>query len=133
MIGLRSINETNSYNFVDSFFNAKSFYRISLVDKSGRKTYSRIIQLQNSNEFSVFNATSIFQSAISLDVNVTRNSKIDLALLSTSGHLIKSMSFNAYNGTNNYVIPNLGSLKPGVYILQVRNKDKTVIVRTIRK
>jgi hypothetical protein len=131
--GLRSTNETNYYNFADTLLPGKTFYRINLTNAEGRKTYSRIIQLQNSNEFSVSNVTSYFEQAIYLDVNVNSNSKIDLILLNSSGSLVKFMSLKAYNGTNNFVVPNLSALTRGVYILQVRNNDKTVTLKTMKK
>jgi hypothetical protein len=40
---------------------------------------------------------------------------------------------NAYNGTNNFIVPSLTTLSPGVYILQVRNEEKTVTVKAIKK
>jgi hypothetical protein len=131
--GLRSANETNYYNFVDTLISGKAFYRISLINTAGRRTYSRIIQLQNSIEFSVSSVTSYFQHAISLDVNVNSNSKVDLVLLNSSGSPVKLMSLKAYNGTNNFVISDLSALARGVYILQVRNNEKTVTVKTMKK
>lgn len=131
--GLKSANQTNYYRFTDSALSAKTFYRISLINAEGRKTYSRIIQLQTSNEFMVSNITSYFQSGISLDVSVNTNSKVELALLNSSGHVIKTMAVKAYSGTNNFVVPDLDLLTPGVYILQVRNNEKTVTVKTMKK
>jgi hypothetical protein len=46
---------------------------------------------------------------------------------------VKLMIVKAYNGTNNFVIPDLTSLAQGVYILKVRNNDKTVTVKTFKK
>jgi hypothetical protein len=131
--GLRSAGETNYYSFADPSFSAKTFYRISLINTAGRRTYSRIIQLQNSNEFSVSNVTNYFQWGISLDVNVTQNSKVELALLNSSGGLVKFIPVKAYSGTNNFIVPDLDYLAPGVYILQVRNLERTVTVKTIKK
>jgi trimeric autotransporter adhesin len=131
--GLRSASETNYYNFADPLLSAKTFYRVSLINTAGRRTYSRIIQLQNSNEFSVSNVTNYFQWGISLDVNVTQNSKVELALLNSSGGLMKFIPTKAYSGTNNFIVPDLDYLAPGVYILQVRNNGKTVTVKTIKK
>jgi trimeric autotransporter adhesin len=133
LTGLRSANETNYYNFADTLLPRKTFYRISLINTAGRRTYSRIIQLQNSSEFSVSNVTSYFQSGISLDVNVAQDSKVEFALLNSSGNLIKFMQAKANNGTNNFIIADLASLARGVYILQVRNNGKTVTVKTIKK
>lgn len=131
--GLMLANETNYYSFTDSAFSTKSFYRISLVSATGRKTYSRIIQLQGSNQFLVSNVTSYFESGISLDVNVNTNSKVELTLLNSSGSPVKLMSAKAYRGTNNFVLSDLDHLARGVYVLQVRNGDKTVTVKTFKK
>jgi trimeric autotransporter adhesin len=131
--GLRSANESNYYNFADTLLPGKTFYRISLINTAGRRTYSRIIQLQNSSEFSVSNVTSYFQSGISLDVNVAQNSKVELALLNSSGSLVKLIPVKAYNGTNNFVIHYLDALPRGIYFLQVRSNEKTITVKTIKK
>jgi trimeric autotransporter adhesin len=133
IMGRQSTSETNQYSFTDSMFSTKTFYRISLINKRTHRTYSRIIQLLNNNEFSVSNVTSYFHSAISFDVSVNRYSKIDLVLLNSSGNIMKSTTMTAYNGTNNFVIPNLASLTQGVYILQVRNNEKTFTVKTVKK
>jgi trimeric autotransporter adhesin len=133
IMGRQSTSETNQYSFTDSMFSTKTFYRISLINKRTHRTYSRIIQLLNNNEFSVSNVTSYFHSAISFDVSVNRYSKIDLVLLNSSGNIMKSTTMTAYNGTNNFVIPNLASLTQGVYVLQVRNNEKTFTVKAVKK
>jgi hypothetical protein len=131
--GRQSASETNQYSLTDSTFSTKTFYRVSLINGSTHKIYSRIIRLLSSNEFSVSNLTSYFNSALSFDVNINRNSKVDLILLNSFGNIVKSSSMTAYNGTNNFVIPGLASLPQGVYILQVRNNEKTVTIKVIKK
>jgi hypothetical protein len=132
--GTKSTNEINHYSFVDSSLSAKTYYRISLITSDGRKKYSRIIQLKsNADEFSVSNLTTYFESAISFDVNVNKDCKIDWVLLNSSGNTVRLQSITAYNGANNFVIPNLNSLAPGIYILQVRNKENTVTLKAIKK
>jgi hypothetical protein len=131
--GLHSADDINRYSFVDTLLPVKSYYRISLADLAGRKIYSRIMQLQTTGEFTVSNVTNYFETGISLDVNVTRNSQVILTLLNGSGNVLKTMAVNAYAGTNNYIIPSLTTLSKGVYILQVRNEDKTVTVKAIKK
>jgi trimeric autotransporter adhesin len=130
--GAHSSGESNHYSFADTLL-PKSFYRISLADLAGRKIYSRIIQLQTTPEFSVSNVTNYFESAISLDVNVNRNSQVQINLLNTSGHVLKTMTVNAYNGTNNIIVPSLTTLSRGVYILQVANDEKTITLKAIKK
>jgi len=133
MRGLHSANDINRYSFVDTLLPVKSYYRISLADLAGRKIYSRIMQLQTTGEFTVSNVTNYFETGISLDVNVNRNSQVALTLLNGSGNVVKTMVVNAYTGTNNYIIPSLTTLSRGVYILQVRNEEKTVTVKAIKK
>ncbi|MGZ3853717.1 MAG: T9SS type A sorting domain-containing protein, partial [Flavisolibacter sp.] len=131
--GLHSTDDINRYSFTDTLLPVRSYYRISLADLAGRKIYSRIMQLQTTGEFTVSNVTNYFETGISLDVNVSRNSKVALTLLNGSGNVVKTMMVNAYAGTNNYIIPSLTTLPRGVYILQVRNEEKTVTVKAIKK
>jgi trimeric autotransporter adhesin len=132
--GSSSISATNSYSFIDSSLSGVNYYRISIISKDGQTKYSRVIQLSNSQEnFSVSNLTTYFQSAISFDVNVNKDAKIDLTLLNASGNFIKQQTVTAYNGSNNFIIPDLNTLSPGVYILQVRNKEKIVTLKTIKR
>jgi len=91
-------------------------------------------QLKNSiDEFSVTNLTNYFESAVLFDVSTTKDSKIDVSILNASGNLIKQQSFTVYNGANNIVVQNLNSLTPGLYILQVRNKEQFVNEKIIKK
>ena len=132
--GYQSTDPVNYYNFVDSSLLLKNFYRVSLVNNDGKKKYSRVIQLKNSiDEFSVTNLTNYFESAVLFDVSTTKDSKIDVSILNASGNLIKQQSFTVYNGANNIVVQNLNSLTPGLYILQVRNKEQFVNEKIIKK
>jgi hypothetical protein len=132
--GNNSTSETNRYSFVDSFLSAKNYYRISLTKTNGAKKFSRIIQLNNNiEEFSVSNFTNYFQNSLSFDVYITGDSKIDLMLLNASGYVIKQQTITAYSGVNNFMIPGLDALSPGVYVLQVRKNEKTVILKAIKR
>jgi len=134
VIGSHSTNAVNYYNFIDSSLLTKNFYRVSLVNNDGKKKYSRVIQLKNIiDEFSVTNLTNYFESSVVFDVSINKDSKVDVAVLNASGNLIKQQSFTVYNGVNNIVIPNLNSLAPGIYILQVRNKDQFINQKIVKK
>jgi hypothetical protein len=58
---------------------------------------------------------------------------VNLALLNSSGNLVRTMTINAYAGANNLIIPSLTTLSPGVYILQVNNNEKTATVKVVKK
>jgi hypothetical protein len=131
--GLHSLAETNRYSYADSLLTPKAYYRISMINTAGYRTYSRVIQLQTTNAFTVSNVTNYFESSISLDVNVTKNSQVNLILLNSSGNVMRTMAVNAYAGTNNLIIPSLTTLSPGVYILQVSNNEKTATVKVVKK
>lgn len=131
--GFGSSSLINRYSFADTLLPSRSFYRISMINTAGYRTYSRIIQLQTASAFMVTNVTNYFESAISMDVTVPKNSQVNLSLLGSSGNVVKTMTMNAYSGSNNFIIPSLTALPSGVYILQVRNNEKTVTVKAIKK
>lgn len=132
--GRNSASEINPYSFIDSVLAERNYYRISIVSKDGQTKYSRIIQLNSSlDDFKISNITSYFESAIGFDAFVNKDTKLDVALLNGSGNLVKKLNFTAYSGSSNFLVPGLSALPAGVYILQVRNKEKTFTQKTIKK
>jgi hypothetical protein len=125
----------NYYSLVDSVPVAgNAWYRVVLVNKKGDVKYSHIIQLSNQMQiFDVINVVNPFTTKVMFDVTLTQDAKLDVAILTLNGTLIKQQSFNGYSGVNSYFIQYLDALAPGIYVLQVRNKDKTITKKIMRK
>jgi hypothetical protein len=77
--------------------------------------------------------STLFESSISFDVFSNKDDKIEVSILNSSGNCVKKQNFMAYNGANNFIIPNLNSLPAGVYVLRIQNREKIVTQKTVRK
>lgn len=126
---------TNQYGFTDtSLLTGKTFYRVALVGKSGRRTASHIIQLYaQADEFSMSSVVNPFTKSLSFEVTIGTSSKLEVALLDASGQPVKKQTCPSYAGVNNLVLYDVGDLPAGVYILQVQYKGKTMTRKVVKK
>lgn len=125
----------NYYNLIDSVpISSDVWYRVILINKKGDAKSSHIIQLTNQTQyFDVTNVVNPFAGRLMFDVTLTQDGKVDAAILNLNGSLIRQQTFSGYNGVNSYYFQNLDALAPGIYVLQVRNKDKTITKKIVRQ
>lgn len=128
-------NETNYYQFTDIVpVTGRTWYRISIVNKSGVKKYSRIIMLDDQAiDFGLTKVINPFSDKLEFEINASGNSRINANLVSLSGKLVKQISLNVYEGINSLTIPHTESLASGIYILQVKNKDQVIIKKVMKE
>jgi hypothetical protein len=131
----KGVSSTNYYNLMDSVpISSDVWYRVILINKKGDAKSSHIIQLSNQTQFfDVTNVVNPFSGRLMFDVTLTQDGKVDASILTLNGNLVRQQSFNGYNGVNSYYFQNLDALAPGVYVLQVRNKDKTISKKIVRQ
>jgi hypothetical protein len=125
--------ETNYYSFVDpGAAGGKTWYRVVMVNKDLKK-YSRTIQLTNTVvEFGLNNVINPFNHELDFEIVTTENTKMDISLVDMFGKTVKKQTLFVYNGVNSVSIPNTENLSPGLYILQVRNKEQLISMRVIK-
>jgi hypothetical protein len=127
--------DRNIYSYIDpAHLNANAWYRISLNKHNTVKKYSRAIMLNPyQQDFTLLNVINPFTSDINFTVNLTADSKVEASLLDIYGKLIRQKTFMAYSGSNNLHISDTENLPAGVYLLQVRNKDKIMTRKLVKK
>jgi hypothetical protein len=128
-------SEFNHYSFNDpSGFSGKALYHIVMINKSGRKKYSRTIQLtEDKIDFGLGNIINPFRNELAFEVITTNNAKIDVALIDLFGKIVKNKSYAVYAGVNSISLENTDSLRPGIYILQVKNKNIIINNKVLKK
>lgn len=125
----------NSYFFSDiEKAGLKIYYRIVIRTITGNSKYSRTLQLNTE----VINADFIkvvnpFTKDLVFEINMLKDSKIDIILTDAIGKQIREYSVNAYEGINTITIANTEILAPAIYILQVRNRDKVISRKVVKK
>jgi hypothetical protein len=109
-----------SYNFSDQSA-GKTFYRLKLVDVSGRSTYSQVLYLQSSG-----NVEGIIQKIYPVPARQTINTQLlssqegnaTLTLTDMSGRVIFSKVYSLTQGFNNCSI-DVQKFTAGMYILKI--------------
>ncbi|MFL5788054.1 MAG: T9SS type A sorting domain-containing protein [Flavisolibacter sp.] len=134
---IKGINNssTNYYSLIDSVpVTGDVWYRITLTGKDGDKKYSNVIELSNHTEsFNVTNVVNPFNTNILFNVHLLEDTRVDATLLTLSGTSLRKQSYTGYSGVNSFSINNLDNLPPGVYVLQVKYKDLTIIKKVIKR
>ncbi len=133
--GYGSNNENNYYHFSDpALITGKVWYRIAMINKDGKKKYSRIISLNDKAiEFSFNNVVNPFTHELDFEILVPENSRVDATLISLSGKPVRKESFTVYEGANSLIISDIETLPTGMYILQVKYKDKIISKKLMKK
>ncbi|MEO8406594.1 MAG: T9SS type A sorting domain-containing protein [Chitinophagaceae bacterium] len=130
-----NLNPINQYSFTDPVtIIRKTFYRIAVVDNSGQLKYSRIIQLSNSQPgIELYNVINPFDHELIFDISSTSNTNIDISLLNMAGKKLIKKNQAISDGLNNIHIPGTEALPPGMYILQVKDKERILIKKIVKK
>jgi trimeric autotransporter adhesin len=125
--------ENNTYSFTDPVtVTGKTMYRIAVSSNAVIK-YSRTIQLGTPVEsFKTEIKTNPFNKDLYFDVTIDKDAKIEVLLLNATGNVVKQKSYTGYAGINSFSLQNTESLAPGIYILQVQQKDKMITRKVIK-
>lgn len=127
--------QNNFYTYTDpNVIAGKVWYRIAMYNDQGNIKYSRTIALNvQSSGFRLTNVVNPFSNELDFEVAVPQNSKIDAVLTNLSGKLVRKESYMGYEGVNSLRIPDTENLQPGIYILQVKNKDVLINRKVMKK
>jgi hypothetical protein len=130
-------NPIHSYSVDDQLYNINSniiYYRLRIVDKDGKFTYSKVVPVkldQPQNVFSLY-PNPVDNYAI-LSLYADKQGAAMFRLIDNAGKTIITKSFTVTNGNNSVLIDQLGSLPRGVYIVQVMANNNLYNQKIIKK
>ena len=127
--------DRNTYYFTDpSTVNSKVWYRIVMTNDNNRKKYSRIILLnEDKNQFNIVSVINPFSTELVFNLELGSDSKVETSLTDMFGRKVKSQLFTAYTGMNSLSINQTNDLAPGIYILQVKYKERVLTRKVMKK
>ncbi len=132
-----SINPVHNYKVNDQLSNVNSnivYYRLRIVDKDGKYTYSKIIPVkldQPENNLSVYPNPVDNYAVVNLFSDQPGNGM--LRVIDNAGKQILTRSFTVVNGNNNLVIEQLAGLQRGIYVIQVLVNNNLYNQKIIKK
>src|SRR5450432_833878 len=132
-----TINQVHTYTINDPLNNVTSdivFYRLRIVDLSGKFTYSKVIPVRLGQPE---NAVSLFPNPVDnytiLTVFAEKPAGGVYRVIDNSGKQISTKSFSVTKGNNSILIDQLGYLSKGVYIVQVMFNNKLYNQKIIKR
>lgn len=117
-----STNKTN-YGFNDIHPLAGiNYYRLKMLDKDGKFTYSNIVTVNANVKGNVLSAIypSPFTSKLNITVATETAPKAEVEIFDNAGKLAVKYTTAVSKGINNITIENLDKLSKGVYIIKVK-------------
>jgi len=130
----KSANAVNDYLFTDASLEAhrnKVYYRLKLVDKDGKYSYSNVLALNyhGTNEALTVSPNPARDYVI-VSVFANKEGKTNLRLVDVVGKTVLTQASYLYKGTNKIMINQLDKLQKGLYLVQVV-VDGTVQTRKV--
>ena len=104
------------------------------MQTDGNKKLSRHIRIiKNVEDLKLTNVVNPFQHEISFDITINENANLEVFLLDMYGKQVRKNTLQVYEGINSMRLENIDALPAGIYILQVKHKDKNLSKRIFKK
>jgi len=132
--GHNNNNEINYYTFNDPTpLTKETIYRIMMKNNQYRKISRQIRLYKGAADFKLANVVNPFNNELLFDIVINENTKVDISLTDMYGKQVTHKSYPVYEGVNSLRLDNTDALPAGIYILQVKNKDKKLNKRIFKK
>lgn len=119
---VNAIDVAHNYHFNDPF-TGEAFYRLKQFDKEGNVTYSKIVKSDKPLKMvSILVYPNPAKNYFSLTFNSSREVATNIAILSSSGSIVKVFPVTVTKGPNNITL-NIRGLTPGTYFIKIKEKD----------
>ncbi len=129
-----SNNERNHYTFTDlKPLTSETTYRIVMKTDETKKLSRHIRIVKDAEDLKLTNVVNPFQHEISFDITINENANIEVFLLDMYGKQVSQKTLQVYEGVNSMRLENIDALPAGIYILQVKHKDKNLSKRIFKK
>ena len=133
----QALSPVHSYSINDQLYNIAGniiYYRLRIVDQSGKFTYSRIIPVKlDQPETSISVYPNPIDGYTILNMYSDKQGTGIWRLIDNSGKQIITKSITVTNGNNSIMIDQLGSLPKGIYVIQVLVNNNLYNQKIIKK
>jgi uncharacterized repeat protein (TIGR01451 family) len=130
-------NTRHTYDYTDALNSRSSivYYRLKMVDKDGKYSYSKIVALKldgslKLSDFSVY--PNPFVSDVKINLNTTINETATIRVLSLDGKAMMTRTALLQTGDNILVIKDLNALARGTYVLEVITESNKYVQKLIK-
>ena len=115
-----------SYSFADDkYFPGTNYYRLKVIDVTGKSTYSQTIKVYNgAGTDDVLRITpNPVSKQFTLATSFPENGPVSIRIIDATGKVVRQISDNVTRGSITMQIYQLEKLAAGTYFLEVKQKD----------
>ncbi len=131
-----AIDRQVNYSFTDNnLFTGTSYYRLKMVDKDGKISYSQIVAVMNGAKGILLTSMipTIVSSSATLTISSSEKGTMQLMVTDMYGRIVKQQLVSIGTG-NQQVVLNLQSLASGAYqVTAVMNNSQVGTIRFLRQ
>lgn len=95
------------------------YYRIKLYDLDGKIKFSNVAAVRLSKAFVISTWPNPFTSTVSININSSRSTKVNIRITDLTGKTIQLLSRDVEKGTTQISLNNLNHLAAGTYIIEI--------------
>ena len=110
-----------------------NYYRVKLVNRDGRISYTNTISLKPGSEpIQMTVMPNPFTNNITAAVNFSAPGKATLSITDMYGHIVRTMSCPVIQGFNSISVTNLETLTSGTYLIQIKNQEQVAFAKIVK-
>lgn len=122
-VGNLSMNNKNSASLTDiSSKNSAAYYRLRMVDKSGKSSLSAVLYMRSAN-LQASGKLNVYPSIVNDNTNISfsadNSGPVSISLFDQSGRMILNKQMMVQSGTNTINLDGLNKFNNGQYVLVV--------------
>ena len=121
-----------SHTFLDEHPLPVNYYRLKVINEGGDYSFSKVIAVNQNGAFYSTIQPNPFMQSFAVHTFLASPQPIKIQLLDMSGRLIRYKSSMGVVGNNKLEFDDVGSLKPGIYMVRIVRSD-TVVEKKIVK
>ena len=135
--GNGSTSFKHNYSFTDelNISSAIAYYRLKIVDKDGKFSYTKVVALRIKGSVNIENF-SVYPNPFISNIKVSLNSQTDVnatfRIISFDGKELARRNINIQKGDNIIVISDIASLPKGNYMLEVATPAEKFIKKIMK-
>jgi hypothetical protein len=120
----------HSYSIADDKTADVIYYRIKQVDINGRFTFSNVVRMKQNSNAAATTFPNPFVNQVQVDIKSEKSNHARLTITDLSGKTILQKALDLVKGNNSFVLPQVGILATGVYILTVSDQESVTLYKT---
>ena len=133
-VDTKGTSTNNDYSFIHTTpVKGGNYYRLEMMDRQGRKTYSNILNVNVScSNVDILVNPNPFTDRLMIYFTSEKEETVTVSLYDNAGKTVVSNQVSVKPGSNQVKLKDLGKLAAGVYIIKVKTSSGTLNQKLVK-